>query len=1013
MNSTKGSARARLMTTTLLAGLAAIGAPVAVMTVATAIPTMASAQDFTNGTLAGSVVDTTGKPVAGAAITIQDNARGIKLSAKSSGTGEFRVPQIPIGTYSVSITASGFDTYTDNAVSVRLGSISGYTFTINPAGTVSEVVITGTRARNVDFDRTTTGLSIDVAETIERVPVARTLTALTLLAPQAVGGDTAFANGNGEALASIGGSSVAENVYYINGMNITDFRNFLGGSNVPFDFYRQVDIKTGGFSAEYGRSTGGAIIAVSKSGSNEWHGGANLYWQPTDLYSKAPNTFLSLDDPSNPNINLNKRDRNKNIEGNVWASGAIIEDRLFFYAFYNPRNIKSTSYSSGTNGSATSDATSATYETNVRNDPFYGGKIDFNLTDRQRFEFTMFHDGQSSVTTQGVEDITTRTSTAAGSGKYTSSNTNSLSGGDVKILRYTGNFTDWFSLSALYGKSDYKQTVAGDLDGDASVYENGNVVRGNPEQLVSQGADSRENIRVDGDIFVNLFGRHHFKVGVDQEKMESSSVESYSGGIYYRYYNGTVTCGVGTTTNCVRVRVLSRGGSYSTKATAWYVQDAWDLTDRLSAQLGVRAETFQNKNAEGKIFVEAKNQIAPRIGLTYDVLGDRSTKVSAFFGRYYLPIAANTNIRMAGNELFTQDWYTYSSRDPKTLVPVLSGPVRLHETLSDGIVPASSSLVSQNLDPQYQDEYIVGFQHTFSNDIKVGVNLVYRDLKNVLEDFDTGYIVANYCKYAGISTANCGDINGSGYVLINPGKDLIVTPDPRTFPSLGGKTITVPASIVGLPKAKREYTALEFTFDRPWDGKWALAGSYVYSESKGNYEGGVKSDNGQVDPGLTQDFDEPGWTDNSYGYLPNHRAHVLKAYGSYQLTDRILLGANGTITSPRKYGCIGAYPYADGRASSTTVTAFYCGGKPTPRGSQFQGEWIYRVDMSASYDVPISDTFGKLQVRADVFNVFNFKHAQDFTEAGEVALNSPNPLYRLPNSYQTPRYVRIGVSYSF
>ncbi|WP_161495065.1 TonB-dependent receptor [Caulobacter sp. BP25] len=1007
------------MTTSLLAGLAAVAAPMAVVAVATAVPTMASAQDFTNGTLAGSVVDTTGKPVVGATISIQDTARGIKLAAKSGSSGDFRVSQIPIGTYSVSIAASGFDTYTDNTVAVRLGSVSGYTFTINPAGSVSEVVITGTRARGVDFDRTTTGLSIDVAETIERIPTARTLTALTLLAPQAVGGDTAFANGNGEALASIGGSSVAENVYYINGMNITDFRNFLGGSNVPFDFYRQVDVKTGGFSSEYGRSTGGAIIAVTKSGSNEWHGGANLYWQPTDLYSKAPNTLLALeaDDLSNPNINLNKRDRNKNIEGNIWASGAIIEDRLFFYAFYNPRNIKSTSYTSGTNGSATSEATSATYSTTTRNDPFYGGKIDFNLTDKQRFEFTMFHDGQSSVETQGVEDITTRTSTTAGSGKYNTSNTNTLSGGDVKILRYTGNFTDWFSLSALWGKSDYKQTVAGDLDGEASVFENGSVVRGNPNLTISQGADSRENIRVDGDVYFSLLGRHHIKVGVDQEKMDSSSVESYSGGIYYRYYAGTVTCGVGTTTNCVRVRVLTRGGAYSTKATAWYVQDAWDLTDRLSAQLGVRAETFQNKNAEGEIFVEAKNQIAPRIGLTYDVLGDRSTKVSAFFGRYYLPIAANTNIRMAGNELFTQDWYTYSSRNATTLVPVLSGSSRLSETLSDGIVPASTSLVSQNLDPQYQDEYILGFQHTFKNDIKVGVNLVYRDLKNVLEDFDTGYIFANYCKYANIAAVNCNPntmgINGSGYVLLNPGKDLIVTPDPRTWPFMAGKTITIPASVLDIPKAKREYTALEFTFDRPWDGKWALAGSYVWSESKGNYEGGVKSDNGQVDPGLTQDFDEPGWTDNAYGYLPNHRAHVIKAYGSYQLTDRILLGANGTITSPRKYGCLGVYPYGDGRASSTTVSPFYCGGKPTPRGSQFQGEWIYRFDMSASYDVPISDTFGKLQVRADVFNVFNFKHAQDFNEAGEVALNSPSLLYRLPSSYQTPRYVRIGVSYSF
>ena len=71
----------------------------------------------------------------------------------------------------------------------------------------------------------------------------------------------------------------------------------------------------------------------------------------------------------------------------------------------------------------------------------------------------------------------------------------------------------------------------------------------------------------------------------------------------------------------------------------------------------------------------------------------------------------------------------------------------------------------------------------------VGANFVYRDLKKAMEDFDTSYIIDAYCSYAGISAANCGQINGAGYVLLNPGSDLVITPDSTTFPFLAGQEI--------------------------------------------------------------------------------------------------------------------------------------------------------------------------------------------------------------------------------
>jgi hypothetical protein len=123
-----------------------------------------------------------------------------------------------------------------------------------------EIVVTG-RRQILDFTANTTGAVINVGELAERVPVARDVTSVVLLSPGTAAGDTAFGN-----LPSINGASVSENVYYINGLNITQFRNGLGAVTVPFDFYQTVEVQNGGIPAEFGRTTGGIINATTKRG---------------------------------------------------------------------------------------------------------------------------------------------------------------------------------------------------------------------------------------------------------------------------------------------------------------------------------------------------------------------------------------------------------------------------------------------------------------------------------------------------------------------------------------------------------------------------------------------------------------------------------------------------------------------------------------------------------------------------------------------------------------------------
>ena len=370
MKSTKGSAaaRARLMTTTLLAGFAAVATPVALGVIATAMPTVASAQDYTSGTLAGTVVNSSGQPVAGAQVTVKSAAQGFTREVTTDNNGQFRVPLIPQGAYAVSINKIGFKPTSDGALGVRAGGESNYNFTLTAADeTVSEVVITATANPQLDFSQTTTGLAIDVEDLQKQVPVGRNITALTLLAPGTVEGSSTNFRGQ----TSISGASVAENAFYLNGLNITNFDNYIGGSRVPFEFYKSVEVKTGGYSAEYGRATGGIINAVSKSGSNDFTFAVHGNWSPASLESPQKDTYQT---------------RGKLRETNskdlvIEAGGPIIKDRLFFYglAQFNDNESRGASIAAGS------------YNVDRMKDPFYGVKLDGYITDRQHLEFTLIN----------------------------------------------------------------------------------------------------------------------------------------------------------------------------------------------------------------------------------------------------------------------------------------------------------------------------------------------------------------------------------------------------------------------------------------------------------------------------------------------------------------------------------------------------------------------------------------------------------------------------------------------
>lgn len=1061
--------------------LTIMGAGVAVATIATA-PAMA--QDFTNLNATGRVINADGAPIADATVVLTSNDQGFTKTVTTDDAGNYRITALPQGSYTFEISAPGFQSFTDNAVTLTQAN-GGNSFQLVADGAAPSsdgIVVTGVRIRVSDFDRATTGAVISVAELANRVPVARNLTSIILLTPGTVQGDNAFGN-----LPAISGSSVSENAYFLNGLNITDFRQGLGSVEVPFVFYDTIEVKNGGIPAEFGRFTGGFVNAISKSGSNDLHAGALVTYQPDSLREDAPNT------PAN----YNQQDYNESISAIFNLSGPIIKDRLFFYGFYQTNNIKTadTFLTNNSNtilfpgdrdprtGTVVTKATALpVYSTGdqrtnrISTKPYYGGKIDFIPFDGHRLEATYFNSSQTTNLTNysssykggtftqsdgSVVDygnLLDKNAPVIGEGIGSSINE---TGGENYVGRYTGQITNWLTLSGAYGVNKRRDnTTSSRPDYPFISDEAGLGATGNSVNVLGRDKDKREFYRADAEVYVSLLGEHHFKGGYDRENLTSDSLTSYTGGVAYTYTNSGPSGDTNTPVPnqlYAAGRTFVNGGIFKSKNVAYYLQDSWSLFDkRLTLNLGVRNDRFENKNVEGKTYYKSGNQWAPRISFTADPFGDGLTKVYGSFGRYYLPIPSNTNIRLAGAELDYTRYFVLNGVNadgtPRLGAPLLtaadattcpaSGTVANCVLVSDGVATPTDATVSKSLKPQSADEFIIGAERSLGSGIRVGLYGTYRKLNESLEDVAIDAAVINYCTANKIAGCNSVWTGFHQYVLVNPGSAATITLSDPINGEAAARTVDFSAADLGYPKARRTYKSVTATFARDFDGVWGLDASYTWAKSKGNIEGGIRSDNGQTDSGITTAFDQPGLVNGSYGYLPGDVRHNFKVNGSIQPFPWLSLGAQFQATSPRRYGCIGRVPRTvDAFAGAYGAAGFYCnadangnvitdptfpfindrttrvgGPRPstlvlTPRGSKLKSDWTILNNVSAVFKLP--DDLLNASFRVDVFNVFNRKAVTDLNELGTQDSGAPRGDYGLATSYQTPRFVRLQLAVDF
>ncbi|RNF85397.1 TonB-dependent receptor [Montanilutibacter psychrotolerans] len=960
----------------------------------------------------GSVV---GRTAPGAEVTVRNPATGFSRIVQADASGSYRFPFLPVGSYVLEVRKDGATLGEPVEINVSLGNATHVSAAATGGvSTLDSVEVVGSRVVNaVDVSSTESATNV-TREELARLPVERDPLAVALLAPGLTKGE--FGG------VSFGGSSVAENTVYINGLNVTDFYNRVGFSSVPYAFYKEFQVKTGGYSVEFGRTTGGVINAVTRSGSNAFEFGAEAAWEPAFLQTSASDHYGAQ---GNPEI-IASHDEYDRSSVNFYASGPIIRDRLFFFAMYELRDYQPQ------NTTDLGDSMSL----GNSDDAFWGGKLDWQISDSHQLELLAFSDQNATVTKVHGFDL--------GSGRRTGyQNTRFLdNGGRNWSLTYTGYLTDALSMKALYGENErqFSQKSLNDIDCNRvrdlrDGISKRDVGCTNISSVIERG-DEREAARLD---FEWALGGHLLRFGMDREVNTSHHQQYYPGNrLLYEIRDtqpGTTLDNGGTVPDdvfaYVRTRTNEVDGQFESVNTAYYIEDNWAVTPGLVLNAGLRLEAFDNKDSDGRSYIKMDDMLAPRLGFSWDLKGNASTKLFGNLGRYFLPVANVINIKQAGGFFDERTFYVFEGFEDfeyngqiyqRPILGAQIGPV--DNSQGDGTVGDLRAEVDSDMDPVYQDELILGYQSMIDEKWSWGVRGIYRKLHNAIDDM---FITSN-----GILCG--GEPSEIGWVMANPGENVTVYTDTNCDGESDGY-VTIDTSTAGWAlydhdgnylgergwsKPRRDYKALELTLDRAWDDTWSFNASYTLAFNKGNAEGPINSDTDFSDTGRTENFDDPWVNFGGYGYLPNDRRHQFKFRGGYAFSEHWQVGATLTAQSGRPVNAFGAgNPFDGTNYHSYYICVSNCTAtNPSERVYQHYGRgaggnlgWTYDVGANISYLRSFGDT--RLRVKLAVYNLLNQERVTEVDDELEADIGFRNPEYLQGTDYQSPRYAQFTVSVDF
>jgi hypothetical protein len=292
-----------------------------------------SAQTF-RGTILGTATDPSGAVLAGATVTVKNEGTGLARTTETSSDGSYALPELPIGTYTVTVSLAGFQTFETKEVTVDVASERRVDAKMKPGQVSTKVEVSADELPLVETTTNTLG-GVLTAETVQNLPVnGRDYTKLIYLNPGVAGSPDQISDSPGSfGEFSMNGARGRSNNYLLDGTDMNDgYRNdpainqagvFGTPSTIlPIDAVAEVNVLSN-FAPEYGRNAGAVVNIVTKSGSNSIHGSAAEYFRNDAL--DARNFFNPSSQPKAPFHNN---------QYGASLGGPLVKDKTFFFFDY-------------------------------------------------------------------------------------------------------------------------------------------------------------------------------------------------------------------------------------------------------------------------------------------------------------------------------------------------------------------------------------------------------------------------------------------------------------------------------------------------------------------------------------------------------------------------------------------------------------------------------------------------------------------------------------------------------
>ena len=391
----------------------------------------------------------------------------------------------------------------------------------------------------------------------------------------------------------------------------------------------------------------------------------------------------------------------------------------------------------------------------------------------------------------------------------------------------------------------------------------------------------------------------------------------------------------------------------SQRMPSFFIQDSWKIFSDLRAFTGIRWDGQYIVGSNNKVDQTVSVPLQPRIGITFIPDNAGKNKIFSSFGRYSQEFNLGTSTGLYSDQGY--DSAFFYQQDPRI------------SRLGKSVAPWSAQAIIfpevEGLRGQYYDELSLGYERLLGQNLRIGVQGVYRILREAIED---AYVISEERFRTG-----------------NPGRGILSN----------------------FPRPERIYKALIFTIEKHNDEHFSFQASYVLSRDYGNYEG-------LFDPVFHQEFpNNNGTSDNpsfapiySRGLLPNDRTHLFKFSGYYSFSFGFIAGISFVAQS--------GVPLSE-YANTDVGNKFL-----SPRGTSGRTPALWDLSARFIYNVPVLN-FNNSRLIMDIFHIVSQQKPVDINQFHYLSLDENgnpyniNPSFGKPYRYQQPMSVRLGMEVNF